>query len=131
MRETQVYTGEKPLTNLILEAYVNPTGTASTSYYEDDGHSTAYQQGAYNQTAYTVRRTADGGYTLTVRPEHTGFDSEMTSQTVRIHNVTDAPAPPAAAARARKVRVRYRAAQDVLEVRVPKGVRRVHVRLRR
>jgi len=85
MRETQMYTGEKPLTNLFLEAYVTPTGTARTSYYEDDGHSLAYQQGAYNQTEYTVRRTPEGGYAFTARPEHVGFQSDMTSQTVRIH----------------------------------------------
>jgi alpha-glucosidase len=55
------YVGEKPTDPLQFEIYPDRQGSASTSLYEDDGVSRAYQQGGFRQMAVTFRRTSAGG----------------------------------------------------------------------
>lgn len=53
-REVQQYTGEKPLTNLVLDTYLD--NNASYTFYEDDGATEDYKQGEYNETSFEVER---------------------------------------------------------------------------
>jgi alpha-glucosidase len=129
-RETQMYTGEKPLDNLILDTWMSAKGTATTDYYEDDGKTKDYQRGAYNTTRFAVTRTEDGGFTLTATPTHRGFQSQTTSYTLQLHEVTDSPVPVAATSAGRKVNVEYDKAKKVLRVRMPANTRKVHFKLR-
>lgn len=50
------YTHEKPWTSLTLDAYLGAPGSVSRKLYEDDGHSTSYQGGAYRSTTIEVTR---------------------------------------------------------------------------
>ncbi|HXB68665.1 MAG TPA: glycoside hydrolase family 31 protein, partial [Candidatus Acidoferrales bacterium] len=53
------YVGEKPSSPL-FEIYPDARGEASTSLYEDDGLTEAYQQGSFRQTSLTYRHTPTG-----------------------------------------------------------------------
>lgn len=53
-REVQQYTGEKPLTNLILDTYLDKK--ASYSFYEDDANTEDYTRGEYNVTKFDIER---------------------------------------------------------------------------
>ncbi len=83
MREVQQYTGEQPLTTLILDAYVDEEATYS--FYEDDGESRAYRDGAYNVTDFTVSTTPGGVVTF----EHEAVvrnyaDSQLSSYLLKL-----------------------------------------------
>jgi alpha-glucosidase len=54
------YVGEKPSNPLSFEIYPDARGEASTSLYEDDGLTEAYQQGSFRQTSLTYRHTPAG-----------------------------------------------------------------------
>jgi len=53
----QNYVGEKPANPLRFEIYPDARGEASTSLYEDDGLTEAYQQGSFRQTSLSYRHT--------------------------------------------------------------------------
>jgi alpha-glucosidase len=129
-RDAQMYTGERPLTNLILDTWMSANGTASTTYYEDDGATKDYQRGEYNDSRITVTR-ANGGFSINMEALHRGFDSPTTSYTLQLHNVTDSPVPPSApvtsAVRGGKVRVSYNRKKDLLTIRMPATTRKVWV----
>jgi alpha-glucosidase len=133
-REVQMYTGEKQLTNLTLDTWMSANGSASTTYYEDDGATKDYQRGVYNDTRFTVRR-AGGGFTINAEPLHRGFASPTSTYTLQLHEVTDPPVPGAtatvAAGSKRRVKVRYNRSTRVLRVTMPASTRSVHVALRR
>jgi alpha-glucosidase len=130
-RETQLYTGEKPLTNLTLDTWMSRNGTAATSYYEDDGATKDYQEGEYNQTRFEVRRTGDA-FAFTAQPQHRGFDSPTSMFTLQLHNVTDSPVPgsTAVAAGKRRVRLRYDRATRTLRVKMPATTRKLRFKVR-
>jgi alpha-glucosidase len=54
------YVGEKPTEPLRFEIYPDSRGEASTSLYEDDGLTEAYQQGTFRQTSLSYRHTPAG-----------------------------------------------------------------------
>src|SRR5260370_6577186 len=54
------YVGEKPANPLQFEIYPDARGEASTSLYEDDGLTEAYQQGNFRQTSLSYRHTLAG-----------------------------------------------------------------------
>jgi alpha-glucosidase len=56
-REVQQYTDEKPLTNLVLDTYLDKK--ASYTFYEDDGKTEDYKAGEYNMTEFEVERKAN------------------------------------------------------------------------
>ena len=60
------YLGERPFDRMTFAIYPDDSGSASTTLYEDDGISPAYQQGAFRRTALEVKRAA-GGYVVSVR----------------------------------------------------------------
>lgn len=53
-REVQQYAGEKPLTNLTLDTYLD--NKASYSYYQDDGSSENYTRGQFNVTDFNIEK---------------------------------------------------------------------------
>jgi alpha-glucosidase len=54
------YVGEKPFNPISFAIFPDENGLASTTLYEDDGTSPAYQQGAFRRTKMDVRRAATG-----------------------------------------------------------------------
>lgn len=54
------YVGERPVDNIILDAYPDADGAATGELYEDDGTSPAYLRGVFRQTHVRVRKTATG-----------------------------------------------------------------------
>ena len=51
---------EKPSDPITFNIYLDPSGTASTMLYEDDGVSPAYKEGNYRRTRIDVRRGGTG-----------------------------------------------------------------------
>ena len=60
------YVGEKRVDPITFAIYLDDKGSASTTLYEDDGISPAYQQGAFRRTNVAVSR-AGAGYLVTIR----------------------------------------------------------------
>src|SRR5258707_9878909 len=60
MEPAMNYVGEKPVDPITFAIYADERGSASTTLYEDDGLSPAYQQGAFRRTSVNVRRAANG-----------------------------------------------------------------------
>ncbi len=85
MREVQQHTGEKPLTDLEVHAWVD--GTASTLFYEDDGWTQDKTQGEYDETRFTATRSAGGSVRLQQEVVHDGYDSAITTVTLKAHDV--------------------------------------------
>ncbi|MFN2530935.1 MAG: glycoside hydrolase family 31 protein [Pyrinomonadaceae bacterium] len=54
------YVGEKPWDPLAFSIYPDDNGAASTTVYEDDGLSSAYQQGAFRRTSIRVSQVGRG-----------------------------------------------------------------------
>jgi alpha-glucosidase len=116
-RDVQQYTGEKPLTDLTLDAWVDKD--AETTFYEDDGKTLDYEKGAYDATKFTVARKGNG-FTFTSEDVHDGYDSKITSYTVRIHGV-DRPSSVTASGSGSAVPFRYDERSHVLEADLPAG----------
>jgi alpha-glucosidase len=116
-RDVQQYTGERPLTDLTLDAWVDQD--AETTFYEDDGKSLDYEKGAYDATKFTVARKGNG-YTFTTQDVHDGYDSQIKSYTLRIHDV-DRPSAVTQAGSDTPLTFRYDESQKVLEADVPAG----------
>ena len=54
------FVGDKPADPITFAIYPDEQGSASTTLYEDDGASPAYQRGMFRRTNVTVKRTARG-----------------------------------------------------------------------
>jgi alpha-glucosidase len=52
------HTGERPFDPITFAIYPDEQGSASTTLYEDDGISPAYQQGEFRRTAIAVKRSS-------------------------------------------------------------------------
>ncbi|WP_245977513.1 glycoside hydrolase family 31 protein [Halopiger aswanensis] len=89
MREVQQYTGEQPLTTLVLDAYVDDEATYS--FYEDDGESRAYEDGEYNVTDFTVSATPGGVVTFERESVVRNYEDSQLSSYVLQLNRSDAP----------------------------------------
>jgi len=59
MGPEMAFVGEKAADPLTLEIYPDETGQASGAWYEDDGTSPAYEQGAFRRTSVAVSRVKD------------------------------------------------------------------------
>ncbi|WP_089872776.1 glycoside hydrolase family 31 protein [Halogranum rubrum] len=96
MREIQQYTGEKPLTMLTLDTYLDEE--VSYSFYEDDGETRAHENGAYNVTEFTVSTNPGGVVTFEREHEEQNYDdSELSSYLLKL-NRSEAPQKVQAAA---------------------------------
>jgi alpha-glucosidase len=59
------YVGEKPVDPITFTIYPDENGAASTTLYEDDGISPAYQKGVFRRTSVKVKRAA-GKYVVAI-----------------------------------------------------------------
>jgi alpha-glucosidase len=116
-REVQQYTDEHPLTDLVLDVWLDKQ--ASTVFYEDDGSTLDYQKGAYNTTRFSVRRTGKA-VMFSAEDVHDGYDSKIASYTLRIHGASP-PASVKANAKTALASTRYDGSTQTLEVKVPAG----------
>ena len=73
-REVQQHTGETPLTNLILDVWVDRE--AKTVFYEDDGATLDYKKGAYDTTELDVERNGRN-LTFNAKDLHDGYNSQI------------------------------------------------------
>jgi alpha-glucosidase len=83
MREVQQQTDEKPLTNLVLDTYVDREATYT--FTEDDGASYDYKDGEYNETVFTVKKKWNK---IEFKQEKTaeGYeDSKLASYTLKLN----------------------------------------------
>ncbi|MFK5604831.1 glycoside hydrolase family 31 protein [Haloferax volcanii] len=84
MREMQQYTGEKPLTTLQLNTYLDEE--TSYSFYEDDGETNGFEDGEYNMTKFTVTETESGVVTFDSQVEARNYDdSQLSSYLLRLN----------------------------------------------
>ncbi|MFK8213844.1 glycoside hydrolase family 31 protein [Haloferax volcanii] len=84
MREVQQYTGEKPLTTLRLNTYLDEA--ASYSFYEDDGTTNGFEDGEYNVTDFTVTETEGGVVTFDSQATVRNYDdSQLSSYLLRLN----------------------------------------------
>ncbi|RBW68304.1 glycoside hydrolase family 31 protein [Bacillus taeanensis] len=84
-REVQQYTDEKPLTNLVLDTYLDKN--ASYNFYEDDGATEDYKQGEYNLTEFDVTRKPNA---ITFKQKQQAYsyqDSKLHQYTLKLNNV--------------------------------------------
>ncbi|RBW68331.1 alpha-glucosidase [Bacillus taeanensis] len=85
-REVQQYTGEKPLTNLVLDTYLDQE--ASYSFYEDDSETEDYKKGEYNVTNFTVTNENKKLVTFTQEKEVQNYqDSQLEAYTLKLNHV--------------------------------------------
>ena len=61
------YVGEKPQDPITFQIYPDEKGSASTTLYEDDGISPAYEKEGFRRTTVDVKRSGAGyaGYVVT------------------------------------------------------------------
>jgi alpha-glucosidase len=86
-REVQQYTGEKKLTNLTLDTYLDKA--ASYSFYEDDAKTENYTKGQFNVTDFHVEK--QGNHIEFAQDKKTqNYASDLQSYTLKLH---DAEAP--------------------------------------
>ncbi|WP_445487667.1 glycoside hydrolase family 31 protein [Niallia sp. 03133] len=84
-REVQQHTGEKPLTNLILETYLDKE--ASQTFYEDDAETEDYTRGEYNQTTFKVERKPNA-ITFKQKQEVDNYEeSKLEQYTLKLNKV--------------------------------------------
>jgi alpha-glucosidase len=84
-REVQQYTNEKPLTNLLLDTYVD--NNATYTFYEDDGDTENYKKGEYNLTRFVVQRKQNS-ITFKQKQEVRKYtDSKLQQYTLKLNNV--------------------------------------------
>ncbi|MDP4171464.1 MAG: glycoside hydrolase family 31 protein, partial [Bacillota bacterium] len=82
-REVQQYTDEKPLTNLVLDTYVDRK--AFYSFYEDDGKTYDYKKGNYNVTNLSIEQR---GNKLSFKQNKMvqRYNSKLQQYTLKINN---------------------------------------------
>jgi alpha-glucosidase len=77
------FVGEKPADPITFAIYPDEKGSASTTLYEDDGLTTAYQNGIFRRTTVEVKR-AVGGYLATIDVPVARFDAGLRSFSLTI-----------------------------------------------
>ncbi|WP_445505703.1 glycoside hydrolase family 31 protein [Niallia sp. 03091] len=83
-REVQQHTGEKPLTNLTLDTYLE--NEAMYSFYEDDANTEDYTRGEYNVTKFEVEKKRNK-ITFKQKQEVKNYkDSKIEQYTLKLNN---------------------------------------------
>ncbi|WP_445505892.1 TIM-barrel domain-containing protein [Niallia sp. 03190] len=85
-RDVQQHTGEKPLTNLVLDTYLD--NQASYSFYEDDGHSLNHKKGQYNLTNFNLKRNGKK-IEFTKSSTVSKYKSTIKAYTLKINNAKE------------------------------------------
>ncbi|WP_053096255.1 glycoside hydrolase family 31 protein [Frateuria defendens] len=116
-REVQQYTDEHPLTDLVLDVWLDRE--ASTTFYEDDGATLDYEKGAYKATRFTFVRTGRG-VLFRAEDQHEGYDSKIQSYTLRIHEVSR-PGSVVSSSLGAASAARFDAGSRTLDVKLPAG----------
>lgn len=85
-QESEQYTDEKKLENLILDTYLN--GKASYSFYEDDAKTLDYEKGKYNVTDFEVKKN---GRSIEFKQNKKvqNYDSAIRSYTLKLHDASE------------------------------------------
>jgi alpha-glucosidase len=83
-REVQQHTGEKPLTNLTLDTYLDHE--ASYSFYEDDAKTEDYTRGEYNETIFDVERKRNKITFKQKQKVNNYKDSKLKQYTLKLNN---------------------------------------------
>lgn len=82
-REVQQYTGEKDLTNLVLDTYLE--NDAAYSFYEDDGESLDHRKGEFDVTDFSINKKHNKiEFSKTMSNDK--FDSAIKQYTLKLHN---------------------------------------------
>jgi alpha-glucosidase len=82
-REVQQYTGEKDLTNLVLDTYLNKE--AAYSFYEDDGESLDHRKGEYDVTDFRLARKGNKiEFSKSMSTDN--YDSKIQQFTLKLNN---------------------------------------------
>ncbi|WP_052410394.1 glycoside hydrolase family 31 protein [Paenibacillus durus] len=84
-REVQQHSGEKKLTNLILDSYVKDS--ASYSFYEDDAKTEDYTRGEFNITDFSVDQKGNH-IEFSQNKQTQNYASDIQSYTLKLHNAT-------------------------------------------
>lgn len=84
-REVQQYTDQRPLTNLVLDTYLD--SKASNNFYEDDGKSFNYKSGNYNETQFSVKRNGQI-ITFSQNKQIHGYNSKIAQYKLALHNTS-------------------------------------------
>ena len=85
-REVQQHTGEKKLTNLILDTYLE--NNASYSFYEDDAQTENYTKGEFNVTNFQVKQ--NGNHIEFEQDKKTqNYKSDIHSYTLKLHDAVE------------------------------------------
>ncbi|ALC80278.1 MULTISPECIES: glycoside hydrolase family 31 protein [Bacillus] len=82
-REVQQYTGEKELTNLVLDTYVDDE--ANYSFYEDDGKSLNHKKGEFDITNFSIEEKRNK-IEFKKSMEADRFDSDIEQYTLKLNN---------------------------------------------
>jgi alpha-glucosidase len=88
-RDVQQHTGERPLEQLTLDIFSSATAS-EFNFYEDDGHSTANEQGGYRLTRWTARQDS-GRIDLAGTRTHDGFNAPPRKIIIKLHGLQTAP----------------------------------------
>ncbi len=96
MAPAMEYSDERPLDTLTLGVYPGRGHPDSALLYEDDGTTTAYQNGAFARTEFTQSMSVSNGtehLVLVIGPSRGGFPGKVRSRTydVEIHGVERVP----------------------------------------
>jgi alpha-glucosidase len=83
-REVQQYTSEKPLTNLLIDTYVD--NNATYTFYEDDGETENYKKGEYNLTKFVVQRKQNSITFKQKQKVRNYADSNLQQYTLKLNN---------------------------------------------
>ncbi|GIM30668.1 alpha-glucosidase [Clostridium polyendosporum] len=88
-REVQQKTDEKPLTNLILDTYLD--GKATYSFYEDDNNTLDYKGGEFNITNFTVARNGNNIEFMQEKKARNYKESKLTNYTLKLNGIKGNP----------------------------------------
>ncbi|MBT2693548.1 glycoside hydrolase family 31 protein [Bacillus sp. ISL-55] len=82
-REIQQYTGEKDLTNLVLDTYLK--NEATYSFYEDDGESLDHRMGEFDVTDFQIKKNGNKiEFSKTMSADN--YDSAIKQYTLKLNN---------------------------------------------
>jgi alpha-glucosidase len=85
-REVQQYTGQKKLTNLILDTYLDHR--ASYSYYQDDANTEDYMRGKFNVTDFSLKNKGSH-IEFKQNKKVQKFASDIQSYTLKLHDTAE------------------------------------------
>jgi len=116
------YVGEKPADPMTFNIYPDENGQASTAFYEDDGVSPAYKQGAFRRTGVSVSRSGNG-FQIEVSAPEGRYDPKPRNFVFVVKSMTAArqvlvDGKPLGAAGANETKIGWYKVEDGVAVRI-------------